>query len=147
MKKDIKLSDIPKHNVHQVPEGYFDRLPMRIMERTAAREQVAAAAWYTQLWRPVRYAVAPLVLLLLFVGVYFFNIQQEQQQVQQAGVTFSSLSNDEIYNYLDIYAQVDASDFEEYSIADQELAADFLNVSSTTAEEELEYYPLHNLDY
>lgn len=146
MKKDIKLSDIPKHNVHQVPEGYFDRLPMRIMERTAAREQITAAAWYAQLWRPVRYAVAPLILLLLFVGIYFFNLQQEQQQRQQA-VTIASLSNDEIINYLDIYAQVDASDFEEYSVADQELAVDFFNVSSNTAEEELEYYQLHNLDY
>lgn len=147
MKKDIKLSDIPKHNVHQVPEGYFDRLPMRIMERTAAREQVTTDTWYEQLWRPARYAVAPLILLLLFMGIYFFNLQQEQQQVQQAAVTVSSLSDDEIITYLDVYAQVDASDFEEYSIADQELAVDFLNVSSTTAEEELEYYQLHNLDY
>ncbi|MFD3003132.1 hypothetical protein ACFS7Z_22405 [Pontibacter toksunensis] len=145
MKKDLRLNDIPKHNVHQVPDGYFDRLPTRIMERTAGREQVADTPWYAQLWRPVRYAVVPLVLLLLLMGVYFFNIQQEQ--AQQPIVTVASLSDDEIINYLDVYAEVDASDFEEYSIADQELAVDFLNVSSNTAEEELEYYQLHNLDY
>lgn len=143
MKKDMKLSDIPKRHVHQVPDGYFDRLPMRIMERTAAREQVAATAWYASLWRPVRYAVAPLILLLLFVGVYFFNTQQEQQ----VGITVASLSDEEIMNYLNSYAQVETADFEDHSVADQELTADFLNVSSITAEEELEYYKINDIDY
>lgn len=145
MRKDMKLSDIPKRNVHQVPDGYFDRLPMQIMERTAAREQVTAAGWSTPWWQPVRYAVAPLILLLLFVGIYFFNIQQNQQQ--EMATTVASLSDEEIMNYLDTYAQVETADFEEHSVADQELAAEFLNVSSTTAEEELEYYKINDIDY
>ncbi|WP_237144770.1 hypothetical protein [Pontibacter pamirensis] len=143
MMKDMKLSDIPKRNVHQVPEKYFDRLPMQIMERTAAREQVTAAR-STPWWQPVRYAIAPLILLLLFVGVYFFSMQQEQQVLP---VNIASLTNDEIMNYLNTYAQVETADFEEYSVADQELTAEFLNVSATTAEEELEYYRINDIDY
>ncbi|WP_246000525.1 hypothetical protein [Pontibacter diazotrophicus] len=141
----MKLNDIPKRNVHQVPEGYFDRLPMQIMERTARREQVTATAWYASLWRPVRHAMAPLILLLMFVGIYFFNIQQNQQQ--EMVTTVASLSDEEIMVYLDTYAQVETADFEEHSLADQDLAVEFLNVSSTTAEEELEYYKINDLDY
>ncbi|GAB3532681.1 hypothetical protein GCM10027443_16840 [Pontibacter brevis] len=143
MKKDMKISDIPKRNVHQVPDGYFDRLPMQVMERTAAREQVTAAGWFAPFWQAARYAVAPLILLFLLFGVYFLNVQPEQQST----VNVASLSDEEIMVYLDTYAQVDAIDFEEHSIADQELAVEFLNVSSTTAEEELEYYKLHDIDY
>lgn len=143
MKKDMKISDIPKRNVHQVPDGYFDRLPMQVMERTAAREQVTAAGWFAPFWQTARYAVAPLILLFLLFGVYFLNVQPEQQST----VNVASLSDEEIMVYLDTYAQVDAIDFEEHSIADQELAVEFLNVSSTTAEEELEYYKLHDIDY
>ncbi|GAB3830808.1 hypothetical protein [Pontibacter rugosus] len=138
----MKLNDIPKRQPYQVPEGYFDRLPMRIMEHTAAPEAVAPAPWHEQLWRPVRLAVAPLLLLLVFVGVYFFNVQQPQ-----APASIASLSNAEIIHYLDSYTHVDAADFEQYGIADRELAVEFLNVSSKTAEEELEYYQLNNLDY
>ena len=142
MKKDIRLSDIPKRNVHQVPEDYFDRLPARIMERTASREHITATAWYATLWRPVRYAMAPLILLLLFVGTYYFNMQQESM----APVTVASLSDEAIVNYLNTYARVETLDLEEHLAADQELASDFLNVSATAAEEELEYYKLNDLD-
>ncbi|MDX5419960.1 MAG: hypothetical protein LPK09_12150, partial [Hymenobacteraceae bacterium] len=64
MKKDIKLSDIPKHSVYQVPEKYFDRLPMQIMERTAGAGYTQAP-WYAAAWKPLRLALAPLVVLLV----------------------------------------------------------------------------------
>ena len=144
MKKEIKLSDIPKHQVHRVPEGYFDRLPMRIMERTAAREHIAATPWQARLWQPVRYALAPLLLLVLFVGVFLFSAQEAPQQ---NGLSVASLSDQEIMNYLSTYAQMETADLEEYLSADQELAADFLNVSPSAAEDELLYYQLDDLDY
>jgi hypothetical protein len=144
MKKEIKLNDIPKRNVHQVPDGYFDRLPMRVMERTAAREQVTAASWLTTLWRHARYTVAPLILLFLFAGIYFFNLQQEPIYTR---VPVATLNEEEIIDYLSTYAQVEAADLEEYSIAEQEFTADFLNINARTAEAELEYYHLNDIDY
>ena len=144
MKKDFKLSDIPRHNVHRVPEEYFDRLPMRIMERTAVQEHMAATPWLALLWRPLRYAVAPLLLLFLFVGAFLFSMQQVPQQET---LTVATLSDEEIVNYLSTYAQMETADLEEYLAADQSLASDFLNVSAMTAEEELQYYPFDDLDY
>ena len=144
MKKDFKLSDIPRHNVYRVPEGYFDRLPMRVMERTAAQEHMASAPWLARLWQPVRLAVAPLLLLFLFVGAFLFSMQQVPQQET---LTVATLSDEEIVNYLSTYAQTETADLEEFLAADQSLASDFLNVSAMTAEEELQYYPLDDLDY
>lgn len=145
MKKDFKLSDIPKRNPYQVPEGYFDRLPMRVMERTAAREQ-EQASWLPNLWQPLRLAVAPLLLLLLvFVGVYFYSMPEEpEQQI----VNLATVSDSEIVDYLSTYTTVETTDFAELNtLREQELPADVLNVSATAAEEELEYYNLNNIDY
>lgn len=144
MKKGIKLSDIAKNNVYQVPEGYFERLPMHIMARTAAQERIAASPWQEQLWLPVRFALAPLLLLLLFAGVYFFGGQQAPHRDR---FHMAALSDQEIVDYLDADAQVETMDLEEHLTADLSLASDFLNVSSITAEEELEYYTLNDLDY
>ncbi|GHA78286.1 hypothetical protein [Pontibacter akesuensis] len=142
MKREIKLNDIPKRQPYQVPDGYFDKLPMQVMARTVAPE--APAPWLEQVWRPMRLAIAPLLLLLVFVGVYFVNTQQA---AQPAPATVASLSDAEIMQYLNDYAQVDATDLEEHAMADAELASEFLNVSAGTAEAELEYYHLNNLDY
>lgn len=147
MKRHLKLDEIPKRQLHQVPDGYFDRLPMRIMERTASRQPKAAPgtpAWLWQQWRPLQLALAPVLLLVLFIGVYFLGMQQAPQQET---VPVALLSKDEMVEYLDLYANLEFSDLEEHLEADQLLAADFLNISPTTAEEELYYYQLDDIDY
>lgn len=143
MKREIKLHNIPKRQPFQAPDGYFDRLPMRVMERLEAPDVAAPAPWLEEVWRPLRLAVAPLLLLLVFVGVYFLSVPQQAQPAP----TVASLSDHEIVNYLSNYAQVDAMDLEEHAVADEELAVELLNVSSGTAEQELEYYHLNHLDY
>ncbi|WP_439879839.1 hypothetical protein ACSX1A_11735 [Pontibacter sp. MBLB2868] len=144
MKKDFKLEDLPKHNVYQVPENYFDRLPTRVMERTAAAGK-PEQAWLPSLWRPLRLAIAPLVLLLVFVGVYFFNIAPTTQEPQYA---LGPLAEQDIVDYLNNNEDLEVADFAEFSsLSDQELTADFLNISPTSAEKELEYYNIKDLEY
>jgi len=140
MRKDFKLSDVPKRNMYQVPEDYFDRLPTRIMARTAAAE-VPQPAWQQSMWRPLRLALAPLVFLLVFVGVYYFNISKSPEQTT---ADFAALAEVEIVDYLTGNdAQLETADFAELtSLSNQELTADFLNVSQQAAEEELEYHPI-----
>ncbi|MDX5422283.1 MAG: hypothetical protein LPK07_14550 [Hymenobacteraceae bacterium] len=145
MNKDFKLSDIPKHNVYQVPEGYFDRLPARVMERTAAAEK-QQVPWRPGLWRPVRLALAPLLMLLLvFVGVYLTN---QPAQPEDQVLNLARVSETEIMDYLSSYAILESSDFAELNnLREQELPAELLNVTPTAAEEELEYYHLNDIDY
>ncbi|MBF9252644.1 hypothetical protein I2I11_05015 [Pontibacter sp. 172403-2] len=145
MRKDFKLSDVPKRNMYQVPENYFERLPTRIMARTAAAE-APQPAWQQSLWRPLRLALAPLVLLLVFAGVYYFNISRSPEP---ATTDFAALAEAEIVDYLTSNdAQLETADFADLtSLSGQELTADFLNVSQRAAEEELEYHPIEDENF
>ena len=141
--KHISLSDLPKHNVYEVPEDYFNRLPMRIMERTAAAPK---PEWVpVQLWQSLRVAIAPLVLLLLFVGVFFFSLKS---QPEQGAFNMAAVSEAEIVDYLTAYSTVESNDLAELNtLQKQELASEFLNVSAADAEAELEYYHLKDTEY
>lgn len=62
-----KLDDLPKKNIFEVPEGYFERLPGVIQSRTAAKTKSTAYAWGSAL----RYSLP--ILLLAAVGIFWFN--------------------------------------------------------------------------
>jgi hypothetical protein len=55
-----KLEDIPKKNVFEAPEGYFDRLPGVIQARAA--EGNRASSWAPVLRMSLRYALPALVI-------------------------------------------------------------------------------------
>ena len=61
-----KLEEIPKKNVFEVPEGYFDRLPNVIQSRVAARKD--EPVWPVYLRLSLRYALPAVAigLALLF---------------------------------------------------------------------------------
>lgn len=144
MKKDFKLSDIPKRNIYEVPDKYFDRLPAQIMERTAGAGY-SPAPWYAAAWKPLRLALAPLVLLLV-AGVVYFTQLHNQPEGQT--VNLATVADEDIMDYLSTYAVLETGDFAELSsVSGQEMTAEFLNVSATAAEEELEYYQLETIDY
>ncbi|WP_230407060.1 hypothetical protein [Pontibacter cellulosilyticus] len=142
MKEDFKLDNLPKHNIYQVPEQYFDRLPMRVMERTAGAER-QVPAWQQSLWAPLRTAIAPLVLLLVFVGAFIVTLQQQKQDEQYA---LQPLAEEEILDYLSYNEDLETADFAELSsMSKQDFTEDFLNISSVAAEEELEYYHIRHI--
>lgn len=141
--KHISLSELPKHNVYQVPEDYFDRLPTRIMERTATAPKTVWAP--VQLWQSLRVAVAPLVLLLLFVGVFYFSMQSKPEQ---QALNMAKVSDTEIVDYLTTYATLESADLAELnSLQQQEFASEFIDISAADAEAELEYYHLKDTEY
>ncbi|EJF09145.1 hypothetical protein I0P70_05820 [Pontibacter sp. FD36] len=144
MKNDFKLSDLPKRNIYEVPDKYFDRLPAQIMERTAGAGY-SPAPWYAAAWKPLKLAMAPLVLLLVAGIVYFSQLRQEKEE---PGVVLATVGDEAIMDYLSTYAVLESSDFADMTtLSNPEMTAEFLNVSSTAAEEELEYYRLDTIDY
>ncbi|WP_299701858.1 hypothetical protein [uncultured Pontibacter sp.] len=144
MKNDFKLSDLPKRNIYEVPDKYFDRLPAQIMERTAGAGY-SPAPWSAAAWKPLRMALAPLVLLLV-VGVVYFT--QLRDQSKEQAIHLATVADDDIMDYLSTYAVLETGDFAELSVtSEQEMTADFLNVSATAAEEELEYYQIETTDF
>lgn len=144
MKNDFKLSDLPKRNIYEVPDKYFDRLPTQIMERTAGAGY-SPAPWYASAWKPFRLALVPLMLLLVLGVVYFTQLREQQPD---HAVALEVVDHDDIMDYLSTYAVLESADFAEYtSLSEREMTAEFLNVSATTAEEELEYSQLDLLEY
>ncbi|MFN8808304.1 MAG: hypothetical protein ACK5WO_02040, partial [Cyclobacteriaceae bacterium] len=65
-----KLEDIPKKNVFDVPDGYFEKLPGVIQSRVAKPER--QANWNP--WLITRVAVP--VLLLVGAGIFWFSQPQ-----------------------------------------------------------------------
>jgi hypothetical protein len=95
-----KLEDIPKQNIFEVPDGYFDRLPQKIQERVAQ-----PAARPRAIWAPaLRYALP--VLLLAGIGIFWYQqntpitIEDELARIQPDQLTLfledESLTSDDL---------------------------------------------------
>ncbi|MBS1508980.1 MAG: hypothetical protein JSS79_20245 [Bacteroidetes bacterium] len=112
-----KLDDIPKQNIFEVPDGYFDRLPMKIQSRIeASRPAPATAKWSLAL----RLALPALILI---VGViYFLN-------PKVSGGTEDLLAS---INTENLIAYLDESDLTESELLEavkfDEIDADSLNL-------------------
>lgn len=83
-----KLEDIPKKQVFEVPEGYFDRLPGVIQTRIGKEKD-------TFEWSPVfrfglRYALP--VVAIVVAGLYFWPQPAESTEDLLASVDTSSLA-------------------------------------------------------
>lgn len=64
----MKLDDINKKNIHKVPDGYFDDLPMQIQAKISSSGKSSVPVWQLGL----RYAL-PVVLLLVVAGYFLLQ--------------------------------------------------------------------------
>jgi hypothetical protein len=64
-----KLDDIPKKNVFDVPEGYFEKLPNVIQSRVAGEQNVSTRMSWTS---GLRLAI-PVLIILVIAGIFWFN--------------------------------------------------------------------------
>ncbi|MFN5168093.1 MAG: hypothetical protein ACK5DD_00600 [Cyclobacteriaceae bacterium] len=90
-----KLDDIPKKNIFEVPEGYFERLPGVIQARVTKPGQ--NASWNP--WLVTRLALP--VLLLVGAGIFWFS--QPQQLTSHADIEYelSQIDQDQLSLFLD----------------------------------------------
>jgi len=94
-----KLEDIPKKNIFEVPDGYFDRLPMKIQARVETTKEIhSIPVWNFAL----RYAL-PVVIAGLAL-VYYFRPRPNQTEDLLA-----SISNENLIAFLD-ESDIDESD-------------------------------------
>lgn len=91
-----KLEDIPKKQIFEVPEGYFDKLPgviqSRIAEQNPVREKVSYFAF------TLRYALPAIVLIAASVFVYqnYYN-----PQPTDAASMLATVGSQDLVDYLD----------------------------------------------
>jgi len=86
-----KLEDIPKKEVFNVPDGYFDKLPGIIQARVANPEKERSPVWGFAL----RYALPTVALLA--VGIVWFN---QTHKVIDAEQLLSSIQTEDLVAYL-----------------------------------------------
>jgi hypothetical protein len=82
-----KLEEIPKTNIFEVPEGYFERLPGIIQSRVGRGKP--AFTWHISLAHSWRFAFP--VIILLGVGLFWY---QGRLTASQASVEFQLRSID-----------------------------------------------------
>jgi hypothetical protein len=88
-----KLEDIPKKQVFEVPEGYFEKLPGIIQSRVTQNSE-------KQSWQPFyRYGLrvaVPAVLLLAF-GIFWYQHSQENGTAESI---LASIQTEDLVAYL-----------------------------------------------
>ena len=81
-----KLDEIPKKNVFEVPDGYFDRLPMKILARLETPAQTPSIS----IWNLVfRYALPSVIAV--FALVYFLRPKSYEPEDLLAGIASEHL--------------------------------------------------------
>lgn len=112
----MKLEDLPKKEIFDVPEGYFEKLPGTIQARIAERKQSES--------RPVlRYAfqyALPLVTIITIGFLWFENNSSNQSSTESL---LAEIQTEDLITYLDNtdmstdelleHASLDATDAEE----------------------------------
>jgi hypothetical protein len=84
-----KLEDIPKKNIFEVPEGYFEKLPGIIQARVAKPEPTR---WFVP---ALKFALP--ILAFLAVGIFWFTSQTGKSIEDQ----LSGIQTEQLIAYLD----------------------------------------------
>lgn len=116
MEDKFKLDNLPKHIIYQVPEGYFDKLPSKIMQRVEPGGASGSRSWFGLPFYSLRVALATLVTGgILATGVY---LNQAPAPEPAPTASLSEIPNEEIMQYLLASGKVDPMDMADLSIAD-----------------------------
>ena len=97
IKKNLKLEDIEKRNIHTVPEGYFEQLS-RVIQTKATESQVVKGQRTALNWKvALRYAIPAVFLISL--SIYLF-IQERSIENPSPDKLLAEVSTAEIIDYL-----------------------------------------------
>ncbi len=126
-----KLEDIPKKQIFEVPEGYFEKLPGIIQSRVTQHH--VEKSWWVNYRVSLRFAVPAVILIT--VGIFWFN--RPQSDLSAEGI-LASIQTEDLVSYLD------EADLTTDELLDQvELDAE----DATIIEESVYALPLNDSDY
>lgn len=130
IRKNVKLEELEKKNIHSVPEGYFDRLPQIIQSK--AVESKAKPATLRGYGIALKYAL-PAVLIVV-MSVYLL-VRNDETQPLTPQELLAQVSTEEIVDYL---ADTDMTTDEILNSLDiTEVSFDFDTESTNIINEEL----------
>jgi hypothetical protein len=86
-----KLEDIPKKEIFNVPDGYFEKLPGIIQSRVITREKESKPVWSFAL----RYALPAVILLV--IGIFWLMPADKGINAEQV---LASIETEELVAYI-----------------------------------------------
>jgi hypothetical protein len=87
-----KLEDIPKKNIYEVPDGYFDQLALKIQ----ARIEVSSPSRSVGAWTlALRYALPAVIVAIALVFIFRPGSMQDPEQL------LASIPTEHLVAYLD----------------------------------------------
>src|SRR5687767_9663090 len=90
-----KLEDIPKKQIFEVPEGYFEKLPSIIQSRVTGKESEIKSRWTVYRYA-FRYALPAVVIFA--AGLFWFNPSGTEKNAE---TILASLETQDLVAYLD----------------------------------------------
>lgn len=136
-RKKITLSDIPKGDSYSVPEGYFESLSERVMQRIEAEEQspVVVRRMVVRRNRRILGIVSLAAAMALFFGLGRYLMLSRESS---ADAQIAALSDSEIIAYLETedISPESVSDMPEVVRSADELSSETLNVKDGSSIEQ-----------
>lgn len=126
-----KLEDIPKKQVFEVPEGYFEKLPGIIQSRVTRPSE--ERSWWINYKAAVQFALPAVILLA--VGIFWFNRPADNLSAE---TILASIQTEDLVAYLDD-ADITTDELLEQVQLDHE---EITNIESSVYE-----FPLSDSDY
>lgn len=115
-KGNIDLNKIPKKDLYQAPEGYFDALPDKILQRIDEEENGKERKSDIQVnWKMIGYAAAASIVLLISVLIGFQDPKDDNLSADDllAEVPTADLVLYLQYSEIDTYEIIEATDIED----------------------------------
>ncbi|WP_400190489.1 hypothetical protein [Hymenobacter sp. B81] len=154
MKTPFRLDEHPRRArlLAPPPDQYFERLPLRVMQRVQAPDADPAAAfgWLRALSAPLRTALASVLLLLGFLGAFWLlprpvatDAPLAAARPLPASQALARVPPAEVVQYLlaDTGPTLALSDLAETAVADQDLTQSFLPGSAAEIQAALDEQP------
>lgn len=147
MKTPFRLDDHPRRPqpLAPPPDGYFDKLPMRVMQRVELRTSTAGTAavpgWLAALSAPLRTVLASSVVLGGFAASFLLS-GPGAVPTTSASVALASVPRTELLEYLLANEQrVTLTDLAELPATAQALPETYLRASSAELQDLLDAQP------
>ena len=151
MKTPFRLDDHPRRPqpLASPPDGYFNQLPMRVMQRVqpaSAAGRLPVPEWLAALSAPLRTALAASVVLGGFAASFFLNNPGTLPVTAGAAGSLVNVPRTELVEYLLASEQrVTLSDLAELPATEQALPEAYLRASPAEVQDLLDAQPTEDI--
>lgn len=142
----MKLDELPKKNIYEVPPGYFEKLPGIVMTRVQEKNRAQNPVWTVAnqtYW--IRSALAGFALLIGLFFIFLVNTDKPAQPSQIQEKLMAAVSKKEAMDYLLNTEQLHPTDLAYLSQADQDISYEFIQASEEDIWKEVEFSDLQDI--